>query len=143
MTTLMQRILGREPEVVEEPVDEKGKLRDEIRDLKEEIKVLKLEHKIQEEDTKHMVKLKEERLKDEYNRKEHRLEVDYEKKELELRRECDQEIAEVKDNYREKMEIALKEQMDGVKEMYGQIVEQLPDVNYAIQHDIGGGKESG
>lgn len=138
----MMKLLGREPEVVEEPVDEAAILRGKVQDLKNEIKVLKLEHKMQEEDTKHMVKLKEDRLKDEYDRKNHRLEVDFEKKELELRRECDQEIAKVKDEYRQKMETALKEQMDGVKDMYGQIVEQLPDVNYAIQHDIGGGKGS-
>ena len=143
--TLIQRILGRDPIVDEEsaPEDSVESLKAEIRDLQDEKKVLKLEHKMQMEETKHLVKLKEERLKDEYERKEHTLEVDYQKKELELRRECDQNVAEVRDEYRVKMEEALKEQMDGIREMYGQIVEQLPDVNYAIQHDIGSGKDSG
>lgn len=99
-------------------------LNDEIKDLRErkqkledEVRQLKLEHKIAEEDIKHMIALKEERL-----------ELDYEKKIVELQKDMDKKIMEVKEKYRDKVEKQLEKEGDNMKHMYGQILERLPNV---------------
>jgi len=100
-------------------------LKSEIRKLKEEVEDLKLKKKIEEEDIKHMVKIKEEAL-----------EIDYKKKELDAEREKEKEIASVKDTYRDKLETFLQNQVKDVKEMYGQILKRLPDVNVRLKGDV-------
>tara|TARA_R110000803_G_scaffold210685_3_gene283218 strand:+ start:8136 stop:8522 length:387 start_codon:yes stop_codon:yes gene_type:complete len=97
---------------------ERDQLREEVRKLKDDIAGLKSKKKIEEEDIKHMVRLKEERM-----------EVANEKKSLEMEREKDKAIAEVKDNYRDKLEGRLEKEVGNMKEMYGQILERLPNIN--------------
>ena len=65
----------------------------------------------EEEDIKHMVKLKSERLELEFDRKCQ----EYEKKKFE-------EIAKVKDDYRNKMEKHLEQGKTELKEMYSEIL---------------------
>jgi predicted metal-dependent hydrolase len=106
-----------------------------IRDLKDEIAGLKNEKKITEEDIKHMVRLKEERM-----------EVANEKKNLERDREKENAIAEVKDNYRDKMEARLQKEVESIKEMYAQILQRLPKVTVRqmdiVNEEVGAASES-
>ena len=97
---------------------ERDKLREQVRELKDDIQSLKSKKKIEEEDIKHMIRLKEERM-----------EVANEKKALEMHREKDKAIAEVKDTYRDKLEGRLEIEVKNMKEMYGQILERLPNIN--------------
>ena len=97
----------------------------EIRVLKEQVADLKLQRKIEDEDIKHMVKIKESEL-----------DIMHQKKGLELQRKSDEEISRVKDNYRDKLESFLKGQVKDVKEMYGQILKRLPDVNVRLKGDV-------
>lgn len=97
----------------------------EIRELKEEVADLKLKRKIEDEDIRHMVKIKEEQLN-----------LEHEKRALELQRESDKEVSGVKDAYRDKLEGFLKNQVKDVKEMYGQILQRLPDVNVQLNKDL-------
>ena len=100
-------------------------LEKEIEDLKEtkeiaesELRRVKHDHKMEEEDTKHLVKLREEKLN-----------IEFQKKEMQVEKEKQDVIAEVKDAYRDKMEANLNKQISDIKGMYGQILERLPNVN--------------
>jgi hypothetical protein len=104
-------------------------LKREIESLKtsrhEEDTRLKHDRKIADEDIKHMVKMKEERL-----------DLEQEKKIIVLQKESDVKIATVKDGYRDKMETRLKAETDQIKEMYGQILERLPNINVKMHGKV-------
>ena len=101
---------------------ERDRLRDQVRTLKDEIAGLKAQKKIETEDIKHMVRMKEERA-----------EVENDKKRLEMEREKDSAIADVKDDYRNKMEDRLELEVRNMKEMYGQILARLPDISAKVK----------
>ena len=101
-------------------------LGDEKRAIKEELEDLKLEKKISEEDIKHMVKLSEERQ-----------EVENERYQMKCEREKEEAIAKVKDEYRDKLEGFLKNQVKDTKQMYEAILKRIPDVNVALSGDVG------
>ena len=103
---------------------EKEELQEEVRRLKDDLESLKTKKKIEEEDIKHMVKLKEERL-----------EVENEKKLLGFERDKERAIAVVKDEYRDKLEQRLHTEVESMKEMYGQILERLPNLNARMKID--------
>ena len=97
----------------------------EIQKLKEEVADLKLKRKIEDEDIRHMVKIKEEEL-----------EIRHRKLDLELQRESDEKISKTKDEYRDKLECFLQDQVKDVKEMYGQILKRLPAVNVRLKGGV-------
>lgn len=104
-----------------------GKLQglyDERVTLKEQVEDLKIEKKTSEEDIKHMVKMKEERL-----------DIEFQKKVMELERKKQEEVAKVKDDYRDKLETNLVAQKDDIKDMYGEILERLPNINARLRID--------
>ncbi len=88
-----------------------------VRELTDDIASLKNEKKLAEEDIKHMVRIREEKL-----------EVENERKQLIRDRDQQEAIANVKDEYRDKLEERLQVEVDNIKEMYGQILERLPTV---------------
>lgn len=93
-------------------------LREDRMRLREEVEDLKLKKKISDEDIKHMVKMKTESM-----------ELEFKKREVEADGKRAKEIAEVKDDYQGKMETQLANETKNIKEMYGQILERLPNVN--------------
>ncbi len=95
-----------------------GVLRIEKQALKVQLSDLKQEAKIADEDIKHMVKMREERL-----------EIEFEKKNLERQQEKEAEIADVKDIYRDKLEVRLENEVVSIKEMYSEILQRLPTVS--------------
>ena len=112
----------------ERAVELEGKIKSLKRDrtrLKEEVEDLKLEKKISDEDIKHMVKMKEEKLS-----------LDFKKKEMDIEQEKQVAIAEVKDQYRDKVEKTLETQKNDIKEMYQQILGRLPDINVKLKGDV-------
>lgn len=86
--------------------------------LKEQVENLKIEKKTSEEDIKHMVKMKEERL-----------DIEFQKKVMEVERLKQEDVAKVKDDYRDKLETNLVAQKDDIKTMYSEILERLPNIN--------------
>lgn len=104
------------------------KLRVERLDLKDEVGDLKLKKKVEEEDIKHMVKMKEERLDLEHQKKTAKLGAEFASKNANAELEKQQAIGEVKDKYRDKAEAVLEKQVNDMKDMYGQILERLPNV---------------
>lgn len=100
-------------------------LREDVRKAKEDLSETKHKKKMEDEDIKHMVKMSKEAG-----------EIDLKKKVMDCEKEKDKTIAEVKDEYRDKMELRLQTEVDNIKEMYGQILERLPNVNARLKGDI-------
>lgn len=94
--------------------------------VKEELEDLKLKRKTEEEDIKHMVRMKEERMA--LEKKEYQLDCD---------RQKEKAIADVKDEYRNKVEAQLTARGDDLKTMYGQILERLPNINVKMTGSVG------
>ena len=105
---------------------EKDGLTNQIAKLKVEKKELIHDNKLADEDIKHMVKIKEERM-----------EVENEKNRMKEQAEQRKEIEALRQQFADKSEAFLEKQAAAVKEMYGQILKRLPDINYAINHSIG------
>lgn len=101
-------------------------LRTERRTLKDEVEDLKSKRKVEDEQLKHLLKIKEEKMDLEFQKKVHDAEV---KKQ--------NEVAAVKDQYRDKVEAELKSRHSQLQEMYGQILARLPDVNVALSGKVG------
>ena len=109
----------------EKAFQEKLRLKEEVAELKvqkkQETEELKLAHKTAEEDIKHLVKLHDEKKL-----------VEFERKALEMERKKDEEIAKVKDEYRDKMEKQLAEETKNIRGMYTEILARLPNVNVKL-----------
>lgn len=110
-------------------LDERRQLKQDLADIEirkaKEIKELELAHKISDEDIKHMTKIKEEKL-----------EIAHERKVIEMERKKETEVAKVKDEYRDKLEKQLAQETANIKEMYGQILERLPNVNVKMTGSV-------
>ena len=101
---------------------ERDDLKKEKETLTEEVERLKLKKKIEDEDIKHMVKIKEEKLQ-----------LDFQKKELELESKKNNQVAKVKDDYRDKVEQNLHKEMDRMQDMYKEILARLPNINVKMK----------
>ena len=110
---------------VEDLEKDKVRLEGTVSSLKSEVEDLKLKRKIEEEDIKHMVKMKGEKL-----------ELDFDRRTVEAAGEQQAAIAQVKDDYRAKMEDNLNKQIEDTKEMYAQILERLPNVNVEMTKEL-------
>lgn len=127
-TKEMKRILENNKklsEKVDRLTDELDGLIAERRKLKDEIEDLKIKKKTSEEDIKHMVKMREERL-----------ELKFEKKQVEADKTLQTKLHEVSNEYRDKTEKQLEKESASMKEMYGQILERLPNVTARLKGDI-------
>lgn len=113
--------LAEDNERLEKEVEE---LRREKIDLHEKVETLKVEKKTSEEDIKHMMKKKEEML-----------DIEFKKIELAVEKEKDKAIAEVKDQYRDKLETYLEKQINDGNKRYEQILERLPNVSMRIKEE--------
>jgi len=105
--------------------DEKEILECEVIDLKNQVKQLKLDRKIEDEDIKHMIKMKEAAV-----------EIKQEKFEVKCEREKDTAIAQVKDQYRDKMEELQKEELKKMERMQTEILSRLPDISVRMKGEI-------
>jgi len=105
--------------------EENERLEDKILSLKKDLTKVELNKKIGEEDIKHMVKMAKERNG-----------IELEKKIMVVEKEKANEIAAVKDKYRDKLEIRLQSEVENIKEMYGQILNRLPNITAKIKGSI-------
>lgn len=99
------------------------RLEDEKKSLTEEVDRLKHQKKMEEEDIKHMVKIDRERK-----------DIEIQREKVRLAGEQAEEIAKVKDEYRDKTEAQLEKQLEMMKGMYGEILQRLP--NYNVKHIV-------
>lgn len=100
------------------------KLKEEIYKLKDELEELKITKKIELRDIEHMVKVKEEKQTIELERKTIELERKYQEKEMELLRKGHEKVMEL-----------LESGKKDLQEIYGKIIERLPNVTMKITED--------
>ena len=98
--------------------NEKENLQDNIYELRRDISTMKSKFKVDEEQIKHMVKMAEEAN-----------EIKYQQKVLSNDKEKWTSIEKIKDSYRDKLEERLQKEVLDIKEMYGQVLERLPNIN--------------
>ena len=91
--------------------------REAKRTAEDQLAEVKHKTKLEQEDIKHMVKMKQEK---------HEIELD--KKKVELEREYFNKIEAVKDDYREKLEDLLKNQIKDAKESHQKLMEHMPKI---------------
>ena len=84
--------------------DERDGLTDDHRKVKDELAELKQKRKMEDEDIRHLVKIKEGKL-----------DLEHQTKQVELERGQQTAIATVKDEYRDKLEATLQQQVKDVK----------------------------
>ena len=116
------KYLRQKVETLEKEIDI---LRTERLDLKDEVEDLKLKKKVSEEDMKHLVRMKEEKN-----------EIERQKRINEIEIEKNNEVAAVKDGYRDKMEKQLERETQNIKEMYNEILKRLPNVNVKMTGEL-------
>lgn len=103
------------------PVDESGKLKTEIEQLKKELAELKLKKTMEEREIKHLVTLKEEKLAIEHEKKTVQLEKQFQEKEMALQTRYHDKIMKAIDVARTEMNATYKE-----------IMKRLPDVSVML-----------
>ena len=103
-----------------------------LRATKEELEDLKLKKRLEAEEIKHMVRISEEK---------NRMEVDQEK--VKIQKELQETITNLKEQNRkqleeslkgfhEKMESRFSTELQNLKEVYGLLMERLPNVNLTL-----------
>lgn len=105
--------------------DERDELTEQVLELTRKVKELEQDRKIADEDIKHMVKMREERM-----------ELEFDKRVVAEEKKTATNIATVKDEYRDKMEIRLQTEVENIKEMYAQILERLPNVTARLKGNL-------
>jgi predicted nucleic acid-binding Zn-ribbon protein len=116
-TTLRNTVTRLEKKVAQLK-EERENLLDSISGHTREIESIRVKNKRDEEDIRHMVKMASEANELKYKQRV----MDNDK----LRWEG---IAVVKDEYRTKLEERLNKEVVGIKEMYQQVLERLPNIN--------------
>lgn len=101
-------------------------LKDEKKALEEKVAKLELKAKIEEEDIRHMRK-KEQEIAD----------IKFQKKEMKIEREKIDAIAKVKDEYRDKVEKGLNDQITGVKATQKEIMGLVPKIRVGLKGEVG------
>ena len=104
---------------------ERDEIVDQNRKLKDQLATLEQKRRMEDDELRHLVKMKESQLN-----------IAHEEKQLERDRAKDAEIAKTKDQYRDKLEAFLQQQVKDIKEMYGEILGRLPNVNVRLKGEV-------
>lgn len=104
---------------------QKNCLIDQVDELKIQNKSLHQKRVMEEEQIAHKLKMREETC-----------DINYQKKEQVKNEECAQKVREVKDQYRDKLEVQLVKRGDELKTMYTEILARLPNINATLKKKI-------
>lgn len=110
---------------MEEAKADKRIAEEELDAVKRELVSVKSKKVIEEEKIKHLIKMKEEAN-----------ELRYQKREMALNKNHAEALADVKDNYQEKLTKMQEDQHKEVKEMYSEIIQLLPNVNVRMKGEL-------
>lgn len=108
-------------------------LKTEKHKLNEELENLKLKKRLEQEEIKHMTRINEERMKQEL-----------ETEKIELNKKYTRDIADFKEEQRKELVASLKEfhtkiearfgdELKNLKEVYGLLMQRLPNVNLTLE----------
>lgn len=101
--------------------EDKGDLENEIWELKSELSKLQRDKKSEEDELKHLTKMAKERN-----------EIELEKHKMKVDSESQTKIHGIKQDYSTKLEERLHKEVEGIKDMYAQVLDRLPNINAAL-----------
>lgn len=119
---------GQLKKVIDEAIngpDKTGELKKDIKRLKNELEDLEFKKRMEEAEIKHLVKMKEEKQILEAQKKEVELTKEFQAKEMKLQTE-----------YHDKAVKLIQEGHAKMQEIYGKIMERLPNVTMAIEKKV-------
>lgn len=106
-------------------LSERNRATSELRKVKDELEELKLKKKIEEEDIKHLTKIKLEQN-----------EIEFTKKVMQVEKTKDSEVMNLKQQYADKLQVRLENEVKNIKEMYSEILKRIPDVNVRLKGEV-------
>ena len=108
-----------------EMLEELGTLKEQVEKLKKEILDLEDVKRREDENIKHSTKIIMEKN-----------EIEFEKEKAVLLRQKDEEVAKIKDEYRDKMEKTLEKNIEDGNKRYSEILERLPTVRVGLKGEV-------
>lgn len=108
----------------------------EKRELVEKLEELKLKKRLEQEEITHMQRINEEKLKMEVDQEKLKLSREHQEKITALEEKTMKEIQKSLVEFHGKMEKRFSEELTNLKEVYGLLMQRLPNVNMTITKNI-------
>lgn len=99
--------------------------RSQLRKVNDDLEDLKFKKKIEEEDIKHLTKIKLEQG-----------EIDFTKRTMQIEKEKDAAVMTLKQEYADKLQARIENEVKNIKEMYSEILKRIPDVNVRLKGKV-------
>jgi len=112
------RTIARQEKAIDTLVEERDSLREHISKLRGHVADLEQKKAAEEREMKHLLKMDRERVV-----------LEQERFEAKCERERDEAIGAVKDEYRDKTELMLREEKQELKAMYSEVLARLPNIS--------------
>ncbi len=107
-----------------------------LRSTKEEFEELKLKKRLEAEEIKHMVRINEEKNKQELDNEKIKLQREFAEMVTQLKDQNRRELEESLKTFHGKMESRFSEELKNLKEVYGLLMQRLPNVNLTLTKKV-------
>ena len=107
-----------------------------LRATKEELEELKLKKRLEAEEIKHMVRINEEKNKQELDNEKIKLQREFAEMVTQLKDQNRRELEESLKTFHGKMESRFSEELKNLKEVYGLLMQRLPNVNLTLTKKV-------
>ena len=107
-----------------------------LRATKEELEDIKLKKRLEAEEIKHMVRISEEKNKQEVENEKIRLQREFAEMITNLKDQNRRELEESLKQFHGKMESRFSEELKNLKEVYGLLMQRLPNVNLTLTKKV-------
>ena len=107
-----------------------------LRATKEELEDVKLKKRLEAEEIQHMVRISEEKNKQEVENEKIRLQREFAEMITNLKDQNRRELEESLKQFHGKMESRFSEELKNLKEVYGLLMQRLPNVNLTLTKKV-------
>ena len=107
-----------------------------LRATKEELEDIKLKKRLEAEEIQHMVRISEEKNKQEVENEKIRLQREFAEMITNLKDQNRRELEESLKQFHGKMESRFSEELKNLKEVYGLLMQRLPNVNLTLTKKV-------
>ena len=107
-----------------------------LRATKEELEDVKLKKRLEAEEIKHMVRISEEKNKQELDSEKIKLQREFAEMVTQLKDQNRRELEESLKAFHGKMESRFSEELKNLKEVYGLLMQRLPNVNLTLTKKV-------
>lgn len=107
-----------------------------LRATREELEELKLKKRLEAEEIKHMVRINEEKNRQELDNEKIKLQKEFAEMVTQLKDQNRRELEESLKAFHGKMESRFSEELKNLKEVYGLLMQRLPNVNLTLTKKV-------